>query len=452
MEPTAAGPVPRKVVTPFTRLARTHGLSAMCDAMVAVALAGSIFFSIDPSAARWRVALYLLLTIAPFAVVTPLIGPAVDRIRGGRRLMILFTVLGRAGLAYLMARHIDGLLLFPEAFGFLVLQKGYSVAKSAVVPSIVRDHDELVAANAKLSLLSAVSSMVGAGIGGLALLVGQSWPPRVACVGFVVTALFALSLKPVLVASQPAAARERAELRRSGIVFGSVAVGILRLTVGFVTFLLAFAFRGGEEGVPVEGVGRAGGAAVGLVRGENVFGTPGAAAWHFGAVLVGAGLGALVAAHLAPRLRRRFAEERIIGGALFLVMAGASFAVWADGAWQDGVWAAVAMASSVAGCAGVAKLAFDSIVQRDAPGANHGRSFARFEGRFQLSWAVGAFVPTILPLRPVAGYVIVVVAMGVAIILYSERAKRVLRIVTPTEPDRPDGQLGFWPRGREGGQ
>ena len=141
MEPTAAGPVPRKVVTPFTRLARTHGLAAMCDAMVAVALAGSIFFSIDPSAARWRVALYLLLTIAPFAVVTPLIGPAVDRIRGGRRVMILFTVLGRAGLAYLMARHIDGLLLFPEAFGFLVLQKGYSVAKSAVVPSIVRDHD-----------------------------------------------------------------------------------------------------------------------------------------------------------------------------------------------------------------------------------------------------------------------------------------------------------------------
>ena len=37
---------------------------------------------------------------------------------------------------------------------------------------------------------------------------------------------------------------------------------------------------------------------------------------------MGAGLGALVAAPLAPRLRRRIAEERIIGGALFLVMAG----------------------------------------------------------------------------------------------------------------------------------
>ena len=90
---------PRGIVSPFAQMARTHGMSSMCDAMVAVALAGSIFFSIDPAAARWRVALYLVLTIAPFAVVTPLIGPAVDRIRGGRRLMIVLTVLGRAVLA-----------------------------------------------------------------------------------------------------------------------------------------------------------------------------------------------------------------------------------------------------------------------------------------------------------------------------------------------------------------
>jgi MFS family permease len=130
-------------------MAKTHALSSMCDAMIAVALAGSIFFSIDPGAARWRVALYLVLTIAPFAVVTPLIGPAVDRIRGGRRLMIVFTVLGRAVLAYFMSNHIDGLLLFPEAFGFLILQKSYSVAKSAVVPELVRSDGELVQANAQ---------------------------------------------------------------------------------------------------------------------------------------------------------------------------------------------------------------------------------------------------------------------------------------------------------------
>ena len=85
---------PRIAVSPFTRFARTHVFGAVSDAMVAVALAGSIFFSIDPDAARWRVSLYLVLTIAPFAVVTPLIGPLVDSVRGGRRGMILLTVLG----------------------------------------------------------------------------------------------------------------------------------------------------------------------------------------------------------------------------------------------------------------------------------------------------------------------------------------------------------------------
>ena len=47
--------------------------------------------------------------------------------------MIVLTVLGRAVLAYLMSEHIDGLLLFPEAFCFLVLQKGYSVAKLSLI-------------------------------------------------------------------------------------------------------------------------------------------------------------------------------------------------------------------------------------------------------------------------------------------------------------------------------
>ena len=55
---------------PFARFARMHTLSAAADGLITVALAGSIFFSIEPDAARWRVALYLLLTIAPFAVVT----------------------------------------------------------------------------------------------------------------------------------------------------------------------------------------------------------------------------------------------------------------------------------------------------------------------------------------------------------------------------------------------
>src|SRR6478752_3303898 len=104
-------------VSPFNRLARVHAASGAADVVVAVALAGSLFFSIDPSQARWRVGLYLLLTLAPFAVVAPLIG----RARGGSRWVIMATAMGRVVVAFLMKRHLDGLLLFPEAFLMLVM-------------------------------------------------------------------------------------------------------------------------------------------------------------------------------------------------------------------------------------------------------------------------------------------------------------------------------------------
>ena len=52
-------------LSPFGRLARTHALAASGDGAIALALAGSIFFNISPSAARTSIALYLVLTIAP---------------------------------------------------------------------------------------------------------------------------------------------------------------------------------------------------------------------------------------------------------------------------------------------------------------------------------------------------------------------------------------------------
>ena len=432
---------PRIIVSPFTRFARTHVFGAVSDAMVAVALAGSIFFSIDPDAARWRVSLYLVLTIAPFAVVTPLIGPLVDSVRGGRRGMILLTVLGRGLVAWQMVFHLDGLLLFPLAFGLLVLQKGYSVAKSAVVPSLVRNDLQLVEANAKLALLSAVGSMVGAGIGGLALLVGQTAPAMVAVGAYALTLLFALRIPKVVVAPAPTTAGERAELRKRGIRAASVAIGTFRAVVGFTTFLLAFEFRGGAEGVPIDGAGRAAGASTGLVRGQDVLGSPAAPAWHFGLVLLSVGVGAFLSARLAPVVRRRLSEERIILSVLFLGCAGSVLS-----AWLGGLRGAVVIGGLVALCSGTAKLAFDSLVQRDAPGANHGRSFARFEGRFQLVWAVGAFLAVFFPLQVEHGYSMVAVAILVALWWFRQGTRPAPPVVTPEDPDRPDGQLGFWRR------
>jgi hypothetical protein len=121
---------------PFGRLALTHVLMTAGDTMFAVSLAGSLFFSISPTEAKDKVLLYLLLTVGPFAVVAPALGPVVDRSRGARRATVVASALGRALLCPFLARDIHSLLLFPEAFAMLVLSKVYLVTKGALVPEM----------------------------------------------------------------------------------------------------------------------------------------------------------------------------------------------------------------------------------------------------------------------------------------------------------------------------
>src|SRR5947199_10406425 len=144
-EPTAK-PAVRRVArqvsggfgqSPFARLAVTHALSTAGDAFVTVALAGSLFFNISPHAARGRVALSLLLTMTPFAVVAPFLGPAIDRIKGGRRSTLVGASAGRVLSAIAMAGALHRLELFPIAFVSLVLSKAQGVAKSSLVPTVI---------------------------------------------------------------------------------------------------------------------------------------------------------------------------------------------------------------------------------------------------------------------------------------------------------------------------
>ena len=120
----------------------------------------------QPDDSRGRVALYLALTMAPFAIVAPLLGPAIDRPRAtspddhrhSRR---------PRHCGVLDDRQHRFAVAVPAAFTILVLQKTYSVAKSAVVPALVRSEHDLVGANSRLALISAVSGMVGATVSGV---------------------------------------------------------------------------------------------------------------------------------------------------------------------------------------------------------------------------------------------------------------------------------------------
>lgn len=413
------------VVTPFTRLARVHVLSTIGDGCIAVALAGSIFFSIDPADARWRVALYLLLTIAPFAVVTPLLGPAIDRARGGRRGLIIGSLLMRALVAFFMSRHIDSLFLFPEAFAMLVLQKGYHVSRTALVPSVCPREDELIQANSKLALLSSVGALIGGALGIILIAIfGNSASTILAVIVFLIGALAALQLPQAQVASAPVDATERHQVRGANIILAATAIAVMRGIVGFTTFLLAFHLRAGEDGVDTSGSGAAVGAAMGTVRGIDIVGTPGPPQWHLGVAGVAAGAGALLGAKYAPIVRDRTSEERIVLGAM---AATATTAVL--GAWGGGITGTAMLAFGVGVSAAMGKLGFDALVQRDAPSANHGRAFAKFEGRFQLTWAVGAFIAVVIRFPIQLGAILVALAAGFAAVSYElgRRTDRVRR-------------------------
>jgi MFS family permease len=374
--------------SPFARLALTHVLAVAGDTLVTMALAGSLFFSISPHAAQGRVALYLLLTMAPFAVVAPLLGPVLDRSRNGRRTVVVLCLAGRTVACLLMARHLHSLLLFPEAFVVLVLSKAYLVTKAALVPATVSDDRELVRANSRLVVLGVVAGFVIA-VPGVAVLklsfLGAAWVLRFAAVVFLAAAVAGVRLARAPVERKPTPTpAEAAELKSAGIRLGASAIAVLRGSVGFLTFLLAFAFRRAH-----------------------------APSWWFG-IAIGASLaGTLVGALVAPRVRRIVTEERMLTVSLVCVAVAAAI-----GARFGNRAAASALAGVVGLAASAAKLAFDSIVQRDAPDAAQGRAFARFETRFQLVWVAAALIPVVIPVPTRVGMVALAAACTGATIFY----------------------------------
>ena len=83
---------------------------------------------------------------------------------------------------------------------------------------------------------------------------------------------------------------------------------------------------------------------------------------------------------------------------------------------------AVILAGVLNFMASLGRLSFESIVQRDAPGANRGRAFAVFETRFQLAWAIGAFVAVAVQVPGPLGFLVVgVVAAGASVYVVGRR-------------------------------
>ena len=106
----------------FRRLAETHAGSVAGDTAVAIALAGTLFFSVPSADARSKVALYLVITMAPFAVIGPFLGRFFERFPAAYRGGMVVSAALRAVVAIVMAIWINSIFLFPLAFLLLVLE------------------------------------------------------------------------------------------------------------------------------------------------------------------------------------------------------------------------------------------------------------------------------------------------------------------------------------------
>ncbi len=376
---------------PFARLALAYAIGVAGDVFVTVSLADTLFFSATTGQARPKVLLYLVLTLAPFAVVAPVFGPLIDRTRGGRRLTFAATMAARAVLCLVMAGHVNGLALYPLAFGLLVLSKTQSVTKSALVPSVIKNKGELVLANSRLAFISILGGIAAGPIAALILRLAHApWVLRSASVVFVVGMFAAFGLPRAERTAPEETAHEREALHARSIVTAGSAMGLMRGAVGFFTFFAAFVLKSNKE-----------------------------PAWVYGLVLLMSAVGTGIGTVVAPLLRRRAREEWILAGSLVGPSIPLVFAARAYGRA-----ALVVAATAVAAASAAGRLAFDSLLQRDGADAARGRAFARFETRFQLVWVLGGLLAVVFPGGGRSGIFLVALVMLFAGLSYVGAVRR----------------------------
>lgn len=354
------------------------------DTAMAVALADSLFLSISPDAARTKVLLFLAVSMAPFAVIAPLVGPFVDRMKGGQRIVVVLVGILRACVLVGMASSLDSLTLFPLAFAALVLGKTYAIAKSAIVPNTVNDEAKLVESNSKLGQIAGITGFVVAGPVAALQLIDTRAALGLGVVAFLAASLNAYRLPKMAVQVGPTDAREAEELHSPSVVAASIAMRTLRFAVGFMFFHLAFWLR------------------------EEIAGT----AW-FGLAIGLSGLATLGANFAGPHLRSRMRVETMLFTSVVFIVVIGLFATW-----YDRVVGGIVLAAAVNAAAAIGRLAFEATVQRDAPDANRGKTFARFETQNQIAWVCGGLIPVIVSPSGWLGFAGVVVIGSVGAVMF----------------------------------
>ncbi|MET9291095.1 MFS transporter [Streptomyces sp. NPDC003077] len=394
------------------KLIELHAVNAAGDMMITVALASTVFFSVPTDQARGRVALYLAITMAPFALLAPVIGPLLDRLPHGRRAAMAGAMLARALLALTMAGAVasGAMELYPAALGVLVASKAYGVVRSAVVPRLLPPRFALVKANSRVTLSGLLATGLAAPLGAGLHLIGSGWPLYGAFAIFITGTFLSFSLPPKVDSAKGEARARlaskrdeekdgRAPARRPGlrtvgpsVLHGLQANAALRSLSGLLTFFLAFMLR--EH--PLDGL-----------RPEA----------SLGLAVLAAGTGNALGTAIGAWLRAR-GPETIIATMLGLALgATTTAAIFYEGVAIVVVTAAAATAGL---CQALSKLSLDALIQRDVPEHVRTSAFARSETVLQLCWVLGGAIGITLPLNGTVG-------MSVAAALVTTGATLALR-------------------------
>jgi MFS family permease len=392
----------------LARLIELGALNAAADAAVAISLAGTLFFQIPTGEARGQVSLFLGLTMLPFAIVAPLIGPLLDRFSHGRRWAIGATMAVRAFLVWVLAGSVtsSSVWLFPAALGVLIASKAYNVTRAAAVPRLLPEDLSLVTANARTSMAGIVGVAVSAPIAAAASTIGPEWSLRYAFVVFVIATVLAIRLPARVDSSQgedpigflsgaaPEEASPRAQESTSGTtsrrggkvrIPPSMAFALRancgpRWLSGFLTLFMAFLLR------------------VHPIAGHSP-------KFLLAAIIGGAGVGNVLGLGLGSVLKNVHPKITLV---LCLLADAAAVTV---AALFYGLLPLVVLGFTAGLTQSLAKLSLDATIQRDVPERVQTSAFARSDTTLQLAWVIGGFVGIALPLQPRLGLIVAAVVL-----------------------------------------
>jgi hypothetical protein len=414
----------------LTSLTYAVMLNYASSAAMAVGLANTLFFSAATAESRTKVALYLVITVAPFALIAPVVGPMLDRVQRGRRIALAVSCVGQGLLAIVMALHLNDWLLYPAALGTLVLSKSFDVLKAAVTPRVLPSSITLSKTNARLTVFGLAAGVAfGVVASGFAALFGSQgalWFTAVLCIADAVLCLGIPAWVEVTEGEVPASLRAEPTKPKRQPMGRHVVVGLwgnatIRLMTGFLLLFPAFVIKSMEEHSPTRQL-----LLLGLVGGA-------------------AGIGSFAGNAIGARLH--FGKpDQVIVSCLAGSVAGGVLAALTGSVTTAAI---AALAASVGSA--LAKISLDATIQNDLPEASRASAFGRSETILQLAWVFGGALGVLLPTTFWIGFTVVTVLMvaGLVQTVLLQRGQSLMPALGGFRPTRPNVMFRTRSRGGE---